>query len=696
MGAEPAACDAAIDQMDVGELSAEDFQREYLGRQRPVLLRGATAGWGAARHWRRSAFLRRYGHLRVQVGGATDLVLFNGGWHKQPPRQRVSLAAFVASFDERRAAAAGGDRPFIFDSSELLGSSAELRADFSTPAALRPAFRTASEGREEAEPSMWNVLSIGEDGAGLPFHSHGDAWLGLVHGSKRWFLYAPGEFDEVDRNRTSPHQPVSDWAETVLPHVASKPIQCTQRAGEVLFVPASWLHATLNVGETLAVGGQIEWAAEQRESTGHRVLRDRPRDFQAHKDVAVAIGNQLQVPQRSQAVIKEAFVDGALRHPRLQDEEGGVSDRAVEAAEHFEAAMALLPTDITLHKMAADLRIAAGGEHKRLLSYVEDMSDVLESSVPPSIAAAGMSSVMDYAMVASTLAKIEGEWAVAVSALELAARLHPDDQGVQRGLSEARAAAKFDDDASVDRLTIDANARAEQRLDKFWQASVGSGHARLGLRSDWQQQLKALHDDTGIHGVRFHGSFDDDMGPVVGLGPSGALVYNFTLLDKLYDGILRAGVRPIVELSFMPRAIANCTTKCRTRMHYSALEETPRTPQLWADLVGAFVRHLVARHGLDEILRWRFEVWNEMWGISWGNGSTGRAADSPYMSLFNASWHAIKAVSPRLSVGGPATAHLGRVAEFAAAREAWGIPNTTADFISTHTCKLNQRGRALR
>ena len=96
-------------------------------------------------------------------------------------------------------------------------------------------------------------------------------------------------------------------------------------------------------------------------------------------------------------------------------------------------------------------------------------------------------------MVASTLAKIEGEWAVAVSALELAARLHPDDQGVQRGLSEARTrAAKFDDDASVDRLTIDANARPEQRLNKFWQASVGSGHARLGLRSDWQQQLKAL------------------------------------------------------------------------------------------------------------------------------------------------------------------------------------------------------------
>lgn len=83
-------------------------------------------------------------------------------------------------------------------------------------------------------------------------------------------------------------------------------------------------------------------------------------------------------------------------------------------------------------------------------------------------------------------------------------------------------------------LTIDLSAPPEQELTKFWQASVGSGHAALGvpgappsgepspvprptggsLGAMWQAQLKAVHDDTGIYGVRFHGSFDDDMGPV--------------------------------------------------------------------------------------------------------------------------------------------------------------------------------------
>lgn len=93
-------------------------------------------------------------------------------------------------------------------------------------------------------------------------------------------------------------------------------------------------------------------------------------------------------------------------------------------------------------------------------------------------------------------------------------------------------------------ITVNSDAKPAQKgLKKFWQESVGSGHARLGLRDDWRKQLRQLHNDTGVHGVRFHGSFDDDMGPVVSLAPNGSAVYNFTLLDQLYDGILAAGVR---------------------------------------------------------------------------------------------------------------------------------------------------------
>ena len=92
-------------------------------------------------------------------------------------------------------------------------------------------------------------------------------------------------------------------------------------------------------------------------------------------------------------------------------------------------------------------------------------------------------------------------------------------------------------------------------------------------------------------------------------------VYNWTLVDDLYDAIIAAGVKPIVELSFMPSAIANCTMPhCRTDMYYRGVIVPPRSWGDWYALVAAFVAHLVERHGLAEVVQWRFEVWNEMWG----------------------------------------------------------------------------------
>ena len=268
------------------------------------------------------------------------------------------------------------------------------------------------------------------------------------------------------------------------------------------------------------------------------------------------------------------------------------------------------------------------------------------------------------------------------------------------------AAASAAATPAVDEVSVDVSAPPElSSFVKFWQASVGSGHGALGvpgaiapgpvpvgpggsLGQMWQEQLKAVHDDLGIHGVRFHGSFDDDRGPVAtGCDARGrSCTFNFTGLDVLYDGIMATGVKPIVELSFMPSAIANCTPgHCPTGMHYRGVEAHPKSWEAWADLVGAFASHLVQRHGIEELAQWRFEVWNEMWGMSFGDGTTGKAEDSPYMALYNASHHALKAVSPRLSVGGPATAELEEVTGFIQSLQAWGLPSGPPDFVSTHS-----------
>ncbi len=121
---------------------------------------------------------------------------------------------------------------------------------------------------------------------GLPFHNHGRTWLAVVHGAKRWFVYPPGygpppELDDL----LNPLLPVSAWLSEVYPllqqypkppmyahqskeaeedrmksgaaaPVGYRPLECLQRPGEVVAMPDRWAHMTVNVGETVAIGGQ--------------------------------------------------------------------------------------------------------------------------------------------------------------------------------------------------------------------------------------------------------------------------------------------------------------------------------------------------------------------------------------------------------------------------------------------------------
>ena len=92
-------------------------------------------------------------------------------------------------------------------------------------------------------------------------------------------------------------------------------------------------------------------------------------------------------------------------------------------------------------------------------------------------------------------------------------------------------------------------------LPHFWEHTVGSGHATLALRADWQAQLKQAHDDLGMRHVRFHGILGDDMGTLVSEGDT--FFYSFFNADQILDFLLSIGMKPFVELSFMPSALSS-------------------------------------------------------------------------------------------------------------------------------------------
>jgi xylan 1,4-beta-xylosidase len=208
-------------------------------------------------------------------------------------------------------------------------------------------------------------------------------------------------------------------------------------------------------------------------------------------------------------------------------------------------------------------------------------------------------------------------------------------------------------------------------LPHFWEHTVGSGHAPLALRADWQQQLQECHEQLGFLHTRFHGLLCDDMGTLIDEGD--LLLYSFFNADQICDFLLSIGMKPFVELSFMPSTLSSGS---KTVFHYRANVTPPKDYAQWATLIGKLATHWVERYGIDEVRTWFFEVWNEpnikaFW--------TGTQAD--YFKLYRFTAQAIKEVDDRLQVGGPATANNEWITEFLNFCEKNKVP---VDFISTH------------
>src|SRR5687767_14066654 len=208
-------------------------------------------------------------------------------------------------------------------------------------------------------------------------------------------------------------------------------------------------------------------------------------------------------------------------------------------------------------------------------------------------------------------------------------------------------------------------------LTHCWEHTVGSCHAPLALRADWQAQLRRCHDELGFQYVRFHGLLSDDTGTVV--RHNDALLYSFFNCDQVIDFLLSIGMRPFVELSFMPTALASGS---KTVFHYRGNVTPPKDYQAWAALIHKLVAHWVDRYGVREVSKWFFEVWNEPNLKAFWTGSM-----RDYFRLYQVTARAIKKVHRSLKVGGPATARDGWIDEFVEFCRAGKIP---LDFVSTH------------
>jgi xylan 1,4-beta-xylosidase len=228
------------------------------------------------------------------------------------------------------------------------------------------------------------------------------------------------------------------------------------------------------------------------------------------------------------------------------------------------------------------------------------------------------------------------------------------------GMMPAPVTAHVDVHGDAGRLQRVRRMIGSERLSQLYTPGVGE---------EFAEGLTLARDELGATRVRAHAILHDD------LAVYRFREHHFSMVDAVYDRVLELGLRPVVELSFMPRELAQNPEA--TVFEYGAGISVPHDWEAWGALCGGLAAHLIDRYGIDEVATWGFEVWNEPnLEVFW----TGTRDE--YFRLYDVAAEAVKAVDGRLLVGGPATAAAGWIPDFLDHVVSVGAP---LDFLTTHT-----------
>ena len=179
---------------------------------------------------------------------------------------------------------------------------------------------------------------------------------------------------------------------------------------------------------------------------------------------------------------------------------------------------------------------------------------------------------------------------------------------------------------------------------------IGTGRMGLALQKEYYDQLKLVQQEIGFQFIRGHGLFADDMAIYQVYEDENGnqkTEYNFTYLDLVMDSYLSLGIRPFLELGFMPERLASGE---QTVFYWKGNVTPPQNYDDWCALVQHTLQHLIERYGRKEVLTWPIEVWNEPnLPVFWKDADM-----KEYFRLFHKTFTAIKEMDADFRVGGPA------------------------------------------
>ena len=203
-------------------------------------------------------------------------------------------------------------------------------------------------------------------------------------------------------------------------------------------------------------------------------------------------------------------------------------------------------------------------------------------------------------------------------------------------------------------ISVDAS-KGTSALNKFWENCIGSDHFYTVINTAYGGNIRSAYalakTQLGMKSVRAHGMLDDDVG-IYKEDASGNPVYNWKNYDTIVDYIVSLGWAPIIELSFMPSALASGTTTTCWYNGVPANVTPPKDYTKWENLVNQIISHSIQRYTAPVVETWHWEVWNEP-DIN-PQFFTGTYDD--YLHMYDYAVEGAVKADSNIKIGGPASA----------------------------------------
>lgn len=190
-------------------------------------------------------------------------------------------------------------------------------------------------------------------------------------------------------------------------------------------------------------------------------------------------------------------------------------------------------------------------------------------------------------------------------------------------------------------------SNAKGKFVHTFQKSTSIGRAKEILFSENQKILKHIQEKVGFEYLGFHGLLDDEM-MLYSEDINGNPELSFSLIDATFDFLKSIKLKPILELSFMPKALAS--NQQHPAYYTGSIISLPYDVNKWNYMIRGLMNHLMDRYGDEEVITWPIYLWSTP---DLDTTHLGEEGLDDYNKLYYETWKTIKSCNPMLQVGAP-------------------------------------------